>query len=450
MKKLTLTSLIVTTYFMVAGGPYGLEDIVSTSGYQGAIIILLLTPLLWSLPTALMVSELATAMPEEGGFYIWVKRGLGRFWGFQEAWLTLVGSMFDMAIYPVLFVGYLGHFWPVLMEGNNPFFLGIAMIAFCMLWNFLGVRAVGEGSIILSIVLLAPFVVLIVYALSHQVTTKTDIPLAKVDILAGVLIAMWNYMGWDNASTIANSVENPRRTYPLAMLGAVALVALTYVLPIWAVSRTGIDPNSWSTGGWGSIAHTVFGRSSIIQSEWIEIARRFAGEGLAIAITVGGVIGAVGTFNALTLSLSRLPVVMAEDGFLPKVFLRRLSNGTPWVAILVCSIGWALCLKLSFVELILLDVLLTGLSIILEFVALIVLRIKEPNMPRPYKIPGGILGTILIGMPPLALIVLTIIRNREEQFGPISSLEFGAALIGLGVITYFVSNVLNSLFYKNT
>ena len=387
MKKLTLTSLIVTTYFMVAGGPYGLEDIVSSSGYKGAIIILLLTPLLWSLPTALMVSELSTAMPDEGGFYIWVKRGLGRFWGFQEVWLTLVGSIFDMAIYPVLFVGYLGHFWPVLMEGSNPLMLGIAMIAFCTLWNFLGVRAVGEGSVWLSVALLLPFVVLIIYALSYQSATGTsDIPLAKVDILAGILIAMWNYMGWDNASTIANSVDNPSRTYPVAMIGAVVLVALTYVLPIWAVSLTGIDPNSWSTGGWASIAHDVLGKNLPVQSEWIEIARRFAGNGLAVAITVGGVIGAVGTFNVLTLSLSRLPVVMAEDGFLPKIFLRRLKNGAPWVAILICSIGWSLCLKLSFVELILLDVLLTGLSIILEFGALIALRIREPNMSRPYKI----------------------------------------------------------------
>lgn len=85
---MTLTALIAATYFMVAGGPYGLEDIVYDAGYKKAILILFITPLLWSLPTALMVSELASAIPQEGGFYTWVKRGLGRFWGFQEAWLT--------------------------------------------------------------------------------------------------------------------------------------------------------------------------------------------------------------------------------------------------------------------------------------------------------------------------------------------------------------------------
>ncbi len=106
--KLTLLPLIAATYFIVSGGPFGLEDIVSKSGYAGAILILLITPLVWSVPTALMVAELASAFPQEGGYYVYVTRGLGRFWGFQEAWLSLVGSIFDMAIYPTLFRGLFG------------------------------------------------------------------------------------------------------------------------------------------------------------------------------------------------------------------------------------------------------------------------------------------------------------------------------------------------------
>src|ERR1700745_52107 len=92
--KISVVPMITATYFMVAGGPYGLEDIVQKTGYAATLLILVGTPLLWSLPTAMMVSELATAIPEEGGFYIWVRRGMGRFWGFQEAWLTLAGSVF--------------------------------------------------------------------------------------------------------------------------------------------------------------------------------------------------------------------------------------------------------------------------------------------------------------------------------------------------------------------
>jgi amino acid transporter len=128
-RKVTLFPLIAAIYLMVAGGPFGLEDIVSKSGYAGAIAILLATPVVWSLPTALMVSELASALPSEGGYYVWVTRAMGRFWGFQEAWLSLAGSVFDMAIYPTLFVDYLGHFAPTLTAGGRGIWIGVALIA---------------------------------------------------------------------------------------------------------------------------------------------------------------------------------------------------------------------------------------------------------------------------------------------------------------------------------
>ena len=79
---------------MVSGGTYGTEDIVHGAGYGRAILILLLTPILWSLPTAFMIGELSSALPYEGGYYAWVRRAMGNFWGFQEAWLSLVASHF--------------------------------------------------------------------------------------------------------------------------------------------------------------------------------------------------------------------------------------------------------------------------------------------------------------------------------------------------------------------
>ena len=97
---------------MVSGGPYGLEDIIGMAGFGRALLLLAVVPLLWSLPTALMVGELASAIPDEGGFYVWVKRALGSFWGFQEGWLSLAASIFDMAIYPTTFTLYLGRVFP--------------------------------------------------------------------------------------------------------------------------------------------------------------------------------------------------------------------------------------------------------------------------------------------------------------------------------------------------
>ena len=150
---------------MVAGGPYGLEDLIGKAGYRATLIILLLTPLLWSIPTALMVSELAAALPCEGGFYVWVRRGLGPFWGFQETWLTLTGSVFEMALYPTLFVAYLSRFAPQFAAGYRAIALELALIALCAGWNILGARAVGEGSIWLNALLFSPFLAIVVIAL---------------------------------------------------------------------------------------------------------------------------------------------------------------------------------------------------------------------------------------------------------------------------------------------
>ena len=84
--KLTLWPLVAATFFMVSGGTYGTEQIVSGAGYGHGILILLFLPVLWCLPTAFMIGELSSSLPCEGGYYAWVRRGLGNFWGFQEAW----------------------------------------------------------------------------------------------------------------------------------------------------------------------------------------------------------------------------------------------------------------------------------------------------------------------------------------------------------------------------
>jgi len=230
-------------------------------------------------------------------------------------------------------------------------------------------------------------------------------------------------MGWDNTSTIANDVNRPQRTYPLAMAISVTLIALTYVLPVAAVGATGLDPNRWSTGGWSDVASAIIPGAS--------------GAALALSISVAGMIAAFGTLDALTLTLARLPVVLGEDGYLPKAFTKKNAAGAPWVSTVACAIAWALCLTLSFVKLIVLDVLLTGLSILLQFAALAALRIREPGLLRPFRIPGGTVVAVCLGIPPLGLLVLTALRNQIEPIGPINALELGGILIAAGCGAYY-------------
>jgi amino acid transporter len=421
-RKLTLLPLIAATYFMVAGGPYGLEDLIGKAGYRATLIILLLTPILWSIPTALMVSELAAALPYEGGFYIWVRRAFGPFWGFQETWLTLTGSVFEMALYPTLFVAYLSRFAPQFAAGYRAIGLELMLIAVCAGWNILGARAVGEGSIWLNALLFSPFLAIVLIAALRKPLGTPLAPTQHLDLAGGIVIAMWNYMGWDNLSTIADEVDRPQKTYPLAMFGSVMLVIASYLFPVMAVAVARLDPGLWTTGS------------------WVDAGQALGGSILALAITAAGMIGALGSFASLMLSFTRLPAVMAAEGYLPQAFTRHhKKTGAPWVAILACAVAWAACLPLGFFRLVILDVLLTGLSILLEFGALIGLRIREPNLARPYRIPGGILAMIAVSAPPAALLVLSVVRNESEHVGTTNGLMIGIGIILLGVLLYFAS-----------
>jgi amino acid transporter len=420
-RRLTTIPLVAALYFMVSGGPFGLEELAQKAGFGWSIAILLVTPVVWSLPTALMVGELAAAVPEEGGYYAWVRRAMGPFWGYQEAWLSLAASVFDMAIYPTLFALYLGAILP--MPGLAPILTGVLVVVAGVVSNLFGAKSVGTGSTAMTVLVLVPFVALSVLALTTHPAPVAAGAVAHAhpqrDLFGAVLVAMWNYMGWDNASTIAGEVKDPQRTYPVAVIAAVALVAITYVLPMAAMAVAGVDPSSWVTGSWATIG------------------RAYGGAPLALAVVVGGMASAFGMFNALTLSYSRLPVVLAEHGYLPSLFTRRLpNNGAPWVSILVCGAAWTLTLGLSFERLVSLDILLYGTSLVLEFVALLVLRVREPELPRPFRVPGGLLGAAVIGLGPLVLLGAALVKNADEHIAGMSALLFGALVMASGPVAY--------------
>src|ERR1700687_672259 len=261
--KLTLWPLVAATFFMVSGGTYGTEEIVHGAGYGHGILILLFLPVLWCLPTAFMIGELSSALPAEGGYYAWVRRGLGNFWGFQEAWLSLAASIFDMAIYPTLFVFYLKQMSPWFGLGNHGIYAGLFVVVTCAVLNLAGIRVVGITSLWLFFLLSAPFALIVVMAplkMGALAQSHAAPGAVGLGLLGGVLVAMWNYMGWDNASTIAQEVERPQRTYPKAMIAAVVLVALTYVLPFVAVYFAGIPASRFgSDGAWAEVAGLVGG-----------------------------------------------------------------------------------------------------------------------------------------------------------------------------------------------
>src|SRR5262245_45145910 len=254
---LGLGSLVAVMYFIVSGGPFGLEGLVGSVGASLALLLLVATPLVYSVPEALLVGELASMLPLEGGYYQWVKRAFGPFWGFWNGWLSWSYSLLDMAIYPLLLLQYLRYFAPGLGRFES-WAIACAMIWGATWLNLRGTRVVGWASGLFVALVLAPFAVLSVVAagrwLSHGATIL-DAPAtpAGSSLLGalgiGVSQAIWNYSGWDNASTISGEIQEASSTYPRALVRTLPFVVVVYllaVIPVLAVTNV----ESWIDGAW--------------------------------------------------------------------------------------------------------------------------------------------------------------------------------------------------------
>jgi len=143
-------------------------------------------------------------------------------------------------------------------------------------------------------------------------------------------------------------------------------------------------------------------------------------------------------FNALMMSYARLPMVLAEDGMLPAALARKNRRGVPWLAVLVCAVGWAVALEFSFERLISLDIILYGASLVLEFAALVVLRVREPRLERPFRV-GNLLFACLIGAAPTLLLLYAAWASRSERMAGLPALFLGSLIAAGGPLFYWIS-----------
>ena len=101
-----------------------------------------------------------------------------------------------------------------------------------------------------------------------------------------------------------------------------------------------------------------------------------------------------------------------------------------------------MCLGLGFERLVTIDILLYGASLSLEFIALIVLRVREPELHRPFRVPGGMFGAVAVGIAPMLLLGFSVVRSETEQVLGMSSFAFGMLLIAAGVVAYLLNHAV--------
>ncbi|MGH9746963.1 MAG: APC family permease [Candidatus Acidiferrales bacterium] len=402
-RRLKLLALICIVYFTTCGGPFGLEPLVGAVGPGWTVVLLVVMPLVWSAPLALMVAELATRMPDEGGYYVWVKRTMGPFWGVQEAWWTMGYSIALLAIFPVLFVSYLDFLIPGFGLSADPahaargaairWLAAVAVIVSATAVNLRGAKNVGRWAKFGAAFVTGAFATMVL-AWVHRGPPMSGVThLVRSDLagnhrgalLLGLSVIVFNFSGWDNVSTYAAEVDEPQRNYPRAVLGALAIVVLSYLLPVIAGLSVTTDPANWTAeAGWPVIASLIGGR-------W-----------LGTLISVAGLVSMWELFGAQLLYVSRLPYVLALDAWLPRTFANFSTGaGAPRTAILwLCGLT-ALFAGFSFGGLAVIQgVLYTG-ALTLELIALILVRKKKVSAPGCFLVPGGRWGLAYVCVAPM-------------------------------------------------
>ncbi len=479
-RELTLLPLFGLIYFTVCGGSFGVEGVVGWSGPGLAILLIFLTPIVYSIPNMLMVREMNSMMPREGGYYHWIKQAFGPFTGFMAGWMNWVVSWVDVSIYPVLAAYYLGYFIPALREGATIAGLEISsdvlawVTALILIWaisylSMHGARLSGLFTNWLGALMLIPLILMTVLGFYVWISSGTSPHLTFIPpnqtltgaLSVGMFIIMWNYMGWELPTAAGDEIVNPKRTYPLAMLLVLIAAIATYALPVfaglyggagddgrymlWGIEESepgigigsaleeyGVTPEQidrWGVDagrdiGWEfpDVAHAigakVFGEDNPLTKL------------LGLSVLFAAILSMIGLFIGNGLGGTRIPFALAEDGMMPKWMVKvHPKYGTPWVAILFCAVIFSIFSLQAFAFLVVVDVFLNVITLLLCFLALWKLRFTMPNLPRQ-KIPGGYLGLTLATLGPLLVFVIAVYSQLAEEGLKSLWLALGAMILG--------------------
>jgi amino acid transporter len=488
-RELTLLPLFGLIYFTVCGGSFGAEPMVSLSGPGFAIVLLLVTPLVFSIPNMLMVRELQSMMPVEGGYYHWLKKAFGPFVGFMGGWMNWVVSWVDVSIYPVLAATYLAFFIPALNVGvtiGGLFISGTVLsflVSMVLIWgisylNVRGARLTGLTTDWLGAVMMVPLILMSIIGIAawiksgqtihlpfltngEAVSFKTLIPALGT----GIYVAMWNYMGWELPTAAGDEVVNPKKTYPLAMVLVLVATVATYTIPTVAglyggagengkYTIWGLDASDPEVGIIADVPEEVgsrlldWGVEPTASTGWWfpDIARvvadKLMGEtGSPLGAIMGGlvsfaaILSMIGLFIGNGLGGTRIPFALAEDGMMPKFMVKvHPKYGTPWVSILVVGLIYSIFSLSAFQALVVIDVFLNMLVLLACFFAVWVLRFTDRDRPRQ-KVPGGWFGLALITLLMTAIVTLAVVFNYLDT--GFDSISWALYAMIIGAILYF-------------
>ena len=470
-RKLGVVSVAMIVFFNVSGGPIGSEQVVTYGGPFVGLGAMALFACVFSVPQAMMTAELSTAMPDNGGYSLWVQAAFGDFWGVQESYWSWFSGVVDSALYPVLLyssamqllsgaggsgaahegtcaaanatlpASLLAHggalaagpppppppplwscscktLWLCLPRGGCALELSMklgVLFAFTAP-NLLSSKAVGLSVSALGVFVMAPFVVMVALAIPRLDPSLLLLAPKKYDVGKLASLVYWNLSGFDSASTFAGEVDAPHDTYPRALTLSVMIALASYLLPLLAASM--VDP-SWPCWREGSLAAVA----QLLGGPWL-------GGWLLLAVALGN----WGLYASELLEDSYQLLGMAEVGMAPRVFAKRHARlGTPINAILIQLVAISLLVGLNFDAILAVDNFFSAAAAALEFAALVQLRRTQPDLARPFRVPLGTRGLAAFSVLPFCSALWVMYVTATDS---VASMGVCAGGTAIGLLLY--------------
>jgi len=391
---------------------------------------------LLTLAGALSYAELAAAIPEAGGEYAYLREAYGPLWGFLYSWTQMwVAKSGSIATLATGFFYYLANFYPALdsvfyrvplplgphgapLDLHWGQLFGIGLIAALAWLNYFGVKLGGDVQVAVTTVKVMLIGAIIVAGLGfgspRAAAPAAAAPLTAAGFFAALVAALWAYDGWNNVAMVASEVRDPQRNLPRALIGGTLGVIAIYLLANAAYFRV-LSPAE------AAASPRVAG----------EMMRRILGAAGAGGVSIAAMISIFAALNGSILSGSRVPYAAAREGYFFRAIGRVDSrHRTPGVSILALC-AWSALLVLSggyrqlFTYVIFSSWILYGMAT----AGVIVLRIKRPDLPRPYRTIGYPAVPILFISVACVFIISTLWDSPRESL-------MGLALILMGLPFY--------------
>lgn len=444
---LQLTFLI---YGAACGGAFGLEGMIPSAGPGLALTLILVIPFIYSVPLSLAVSELTAMFPIEGGNYTWSRMCFGNFWGFQAGWWSWASGVVAAASYAALFADYVNSWvpqrgqggydqwsWLFVVNDAGVTVLGSAArwgVCLILIWilhylNYRGIDVVGDSAVIMTALLLTPFLIMTVLGLLHW-NHNPLVPFSRpnaglLDFGAALAAGVWLYSGYEKLSNAAEEVEDPQRIFPPALFTAASLAMLSCLVPTACALA--------NLGNWDKWTDGYFPTACL----------EMAGPWLQQSMLIGGLISNALLLGVTMLAVSRTLYAMSHDHLMPRA-LGELHPRyeTPVWSLLIGSIVLSLMSWFSFRQLLIAYLWLQMFSNFMIYVNVWTMRSTHRDQHRPFTVPLGWVGLTVITVPTVLLALFSMISAvfPEWQF---NQAQLNVALIATftGPVIYFVGRL---------